>query len=239
MLGEICLTDKIKFNTLLQEKLLTLDCVQLQAVYPIGITDSKGRLIVQSTKTHRRRKLPLPGPRSNLFLLRCRLPAAAVEDDEELRGLLGEPGILTAYYNISVYYMVHSKNLDPFLLHAASNMSLCRKNFVGLGNYGGIVIVRGHGTKYDEDFSEERDLVQIGGLSNVKFLSEEDFTKYFEVEQAEVEQAAAQQEVSGADVVSESSGSGQDKDKLAAEVMTQLMGLSIEGIESQFPEKHK
>ncbi|AHX04255.1 DUF3023 domain-containing protein [Ehrlichia japonica] len=223
MFGDDQLKGRIEYNNRLCQKLLEEDILHLRAVYPIGSTDSTGQMVVQTTKSHRDKQLPLPttNGEENLFLLKCRLPADTVREDKELCDLVGGiPKALTSHYSIDIYFLTQWYT-EEFLEHVSCNLSLGKIKFKGLGEYGICVLARVRGGPYCNVFCEKEDLKNVAGL-DVLCLSSEDYREYTATK--------GQQTVSSErDDISSESG---DVEQVRIDVMTQLMNLSVEHVES-------
>ena len=221
MLGDDYLKKRRKHNNALCGALLMVNTMDLKAAYPIGITGSDGKMKVQITSTHQDKKLPLAGTGDTLFLLKCRLPSSTIEDDENLHKLIGgRRRCLTQYVKLHLYFLVEEKSVDDFMLRASLNFSQSITAFTDLGDYGRFIIDSVRGGLYDDEFDEEKDLTNVSGL-DASFMSEEEFQNYIKTQ-------------SSADKLE--SGIITSSDSTAIAVMTQLMDLSITGIESgMFP----
>ena len=214
MLGDEYLKKRRKHNNALCDALLGIDTMDLVAAYPIGITGSDGKMRVQITSTHQDKKLPLAGAGNTLFLLKCRLPSSTIEDDENLQKLIGcRRRCLTRYVKLHLYFLVEEGSVDDFMLRASLNLSQSVPSFTNFGGYGKFILARARGGLYDDVFDERKDLTEVSGL-NASFLSEEEFQDYMKTRSME----------------------SASSDDMALEVITQLMDLSITGIEADmFP----
>ena len=218
MLGNNSLEYRKDYNNRLCERLLRDDILHVRAAYPIGVSESTDQIVLEAApKSYKDRELVLPNididGGATLFLLKCRLPADTVRDDPELCGLMGGvPGVLRNYYSIDMYFVTQIYT-EAFLEHLACNLSRGITKFKGLRDYGVCILAKVHGGPYSDIFCEEKDLESLGNL-NLRCLPREDYRKYIK-EQQSVSVAQSEDEVFN-----------------PADVMTQLMGLSIEHVES-------
>ncbi|AHC39705.1 DUF3023 domain-containing protein [Ehrlichia muris] len=219
MLGNNSLEARKNYNNRLCERLLRDDIIHVRAAYPIGVSDPTDQVVLEAApKSYKDRELVLPDVdiegSATLFLLKCRLPADTVRDDEELCDLMGSvPGVLHNYYSIDMYFLTQIYT-EAFVEHLACNLSRGITKFKSLKNYGACILAKVHGGPYADIFSEEKDLECLGNL-NLRCLPREDYRKYIKEHQS-VSVAQSESEVFDP----------------YDDVMTQLMGLSIEHVES-------
>ncbi|CEI85425.1 Uncharacterized protein ehr_00821 [Ehrlichia minasensis] len=222
MLSNEYLKKRRAHNNQLCEILEGLDTMDLKAAYPIGVMGNDGKMKVQVTSSHQDKKLPLAGGVGNtLFLLKCRLPYSTVEDNEKLQQLIGgRHRYLADYVKLHMYFLVEDSKVEDFLLRASLNLSSSVPYFSNFGNYGHFILARPRGGTYDDVFDEARDLKEVAGL-DADFMTELEFQNYMHMQ-------SSSSAVGG--------GSVGSADELALQVMTELMGISITGIESVFPD---